>query len=94
MSSTRDRGRGALLEATEAADPTAWSEATAAQPSPGATEALVEAINSRERLDALTACDSEVRQYDPADFLVIFSCHGRNLPLVIKPLACLLVWGL
>ena len=54
---------------------------------------LIEAVLQQSRLDALTACDANVTSYDPNSFLMIFRCRGRQMPFIIKPLLCLVAWG-
>ena len=54
---------------------------------------LIDAVLQQSRLDALAACDANVTSYDPSSFLVIFRCRGRQMPFIIKPLLCLMAWG-
>ena len=57
------------------------------------TMPLIEAVLQQSRLDALTACDANVTSYDPNSFWMIFRCRGRQMPFIIKPLLCLVAWG-
>lgn len=54
---------------------------------------LIDAVLQKSRLDALSACDANVAQYDPSSFLMIFRVRGRQMTFVTKPLLCLLAWG-
>lgn len=55
---------------------------------------MVDIILDKTRIDALLASDSNVINYEPSSFFIIFQIRGRNLPMILLPLSALLAWDI
>ena len=63
------------------------------EPSVGRSTSVADAISDERRLEALSACDANIISYDPTSFLMVFQLRGRNMPVILAPIAWLSAWG-